>query len=584
MKPVATLLFHAVRLPVVTIAFLGLAACSGGGGSAVAPPPAGGDPSVAARTSTIAPGDADCPAGGVLVETGIDENANGVLDDAEVDTSEKVCHGSDGADGLDALIALSPEPAGDNCPGGGVRIDAGIDADGDGSLDPAEVTQTEYVCNARDASGSWQEPTLAGPDNDSPVEALWLGANGSGTAVAVWVQEDDGLWGVWANRYEPGAGWGGAEEIWTGPIPERVDPRVRVAVGADGTAVAVWNLRGEGGDLEVWTNRYEPGTGWDGAKSLAAADGGALPCVAVDAEGNAVVVWVVNKGVWASRYEPGVGWSPAKEVSTGATGVGRPQVAVDGSGNAVVVWQQEEGEDWYVWANRYEADAGRWGTAERIEPEVVDMVGIDFQWLEEDLRPQVAVNTDGTAVAVWQNAYIETTGTYTTTAAVIGANRYEPGVGWGHAEWIVSSVDVETPQVVVTDDGAAVVVWQHEGFPNTGLDAGVVLKRYEPDVGWGREIPIETGAGGSANPRVAVNDNGNVVVVWERFDGARTNIYANRYDLASGWGMPALLETNNLHSALEPAVALDPDGNALAVWRQDTGTSVHVWSSRWPAP
>jgi hypothetical protein len=43
-----------------------------------------------------------CPAGGSLVETGIDDDRDTVLDDAEIDRSALVCNGQDGADGEDA--------------------------------------------------------------------------------------------------------------------------------------------------------------------------------------------------------------------------------------------------------------------------------------------------------------------------------------------------------------------------------------------------------------------------------------------------------------------------------------------------
>ena len=38
----------------------------------------------------------DCPNGGVIIEYGIDENGNGTLDDAEVDGDVVICHGQDG--------------------------------------------------------------------------------------------------------------------------------------------------------------------------------------------------------------------------------------------------------------------------------------------------------------------------------------------------------------------------------------------------------------------------------------------------------------------------------------------------------
>ena len=41
----------------------------------------------------------DCPNGGVVIGYGIDENFNGTLDTDEVDGTEIICHGEDGADG-----------------------------------------------------------------------------------------------------------------------------------------------------------------------------------------------------------------------------------------------------------------------------------------------------------------------------------------------------------------------------------------------------------------------------------------------------------------------------------------------------
>ncbi len=46
-----------------------------------------------------------------------------------------------------ALIDVTDEPAGANCAEGGVRVDAGVDDDGDGVLDPGEIDTTEYVCD-----------------------------------------------------------------------------------------------------------------------------------------------------------------------------------------------------------------------------------------------------------------------------------------------------------------------------------------------------------------------------------------------------------------------------------------------------
>jgi hypothetical protein len=140
---------------------LTLTGCFGGGSSSGGGGGGGGaNHSVAARTAAIDPGDVDCPSGGVLVETGIDENGNGLLDTAEVDKSEKVCNGLAGANGLAALVTLGNERAGPNCIYGGIRIDSGLDANASGELDEVEISATDYICNGApgaDGSNWWDD-------------------------------------------------------------------------------------------------------------------------------------------------------------------------------------------------------------------------------------------------------------------------------------------------------------------------------------------------------------------------------------------------------------------------------------------
>jgi len=93
---------------------------------------------------TDEPAGANCEFGGQKIETGIDDNENGVLDDAEVDDFAYVCNG---APCVDTLVNITEEPPGANCGFGGQRIDAGPDTNQNGVLDDAEVDYTEYICN-----------------------------------------------------------------------------------------------------------------------------------------------------------------------------------------------------------------------------------------------------------------------------------------------------------------------------------------------------------------------------------------------------------------------------------------------------
>jgi ELWxxDGT repeat protein len=51
---------------------------------------------------------------------------------------------------LTALAVTSVEPAGSNCPDGGLKIEVGVDDNGNGSLEANEVDHTQYICNGAD--------------------------------------------------------------------------------------------------------------------------------------------------------------------------------------------------------------------------------------------------------------------------------------------------------------------------------------------------------------------------------------------------------------------------------------------------
>jgi small nuclear ribonucleoprotein (snRNP)-like protein len=102
------------------------------------------------RTTAEAAG-SNCGSGGVKVEMGVDANSNGTLENAEVSTTQYICNGSNGSNGsgLNSLIQTSVESAGANCSNGGVKVETGQDNNNDGILQSAEIiaANTKYICN-----------------------------------------------------------------------------------------------------------------------------------------------------------------------------------------------------------------------------------------------------------------------------------------------------------------------------------------------------------------------------------------------------------------------------------------------------
>lgn len=117
------------------------------------------------------PAGTNCAKGGVKIEVGVDNNSNGILDDGEVNGTQTkyACNGSDGTNGKDALAKVSDEPKGQNCPNNtGIKIEVGIDENGNGELDESEVTTTQYVCGGK--NGSTQGPQGEKGEQGAPGE------------------------------------------------------------------------------------------------------------------------------------------------------------------------------------------------------------------------------------------------------------------------------------------------------------------------------------------------------------------------------------------------------------------------------
>ncbi len=421
-----------------------------------------------------------------------------------------------------------------------------------GVLSPATLARAET------ASG-WGipvpiEPTP--PDSYGPRVAV----TPDGEAIAVWHQLSPSGWTVAGSRYVRGYGW-------TAPLVVGQAYAIDLKLAADprGDAIAVWTNLNEGpSTTSIRAIRYAAGGGWEAEQLLAI--NGSVPDVALDASGNATAVWIQWDGAqydaFASRFAPGTGWSPPGPIEPLPGDSYSPSVGVDPAGNVVAVWNHAPD----IYANTYTPGLG-WGTAGPIDSET-----------GEARNPQVSVGPDGSAVAVWQQ--------YDGTVYGIWANRLVPGIGWGSAIRIGrGDYTLGLPQrarVAVGGDGSAIVAWEQ----GTGNRNALFANRFIPGLGWGLARQIDAELGNSWRPSVAIDPQGNGIVVWQQSGGAgdiRARIYANRHLAGGDWQGPELVETDS-GTTDEPQVGVDAKGNAIVVWRQDDSWSWNIWANRYATP
>jgi len=83
-------------------------------------------------------------------------------------------------------------------------------------------------------------------------------------------------------------------------------------------------------------------------------------------------------------------------------------------------------------------------------------------------------------------------------------------------------------------------------------------------------------------PQVAVDSSGNVIAVWTRSDGTNFRIQSASRTATGDWSVPETISDPG-QSASSPQVAVDPSGNAVAVWTRSDGTNLRVQSAYRPA-
>ncbi len=293
--------------------------------------------------------------------------------------------------------------------------------------------------------------------------------------------------------------------------------------------------------------------------------------VAVDGHGNAIAVWSQGH-IWANRYTVSTGWGTPVIIDTDAPHgmAANPRLGMDSDGNAIAVWSQSEvldGAPHSIWTNRYVVGAG-WETATLLETDTGSAI-----------LPDVAVDASGDALAVWSQ--------FDGAFYSILATRYVVGTGWGTPTLIETHImDAFYPYVAMDSLGNATVGWVQSADESSLTANSIWVNRYVVGTGWGIATQLDTNntSGGSVGfHRIAMDDTGNAVVVWQQYDAGLTiyNIYASHYIMGTGWSTAIVIETSS-STAFRPAVDMDGAGNAIAVWYQVVdGTSHSVWANRY---
>jgi hypothetical protein len=278
----------------------------------------------------------------------------------------------------------------------------------------------------------------------------------------------------------------------------------RLAVDPAGDAVFTWSrLDGTtncGGEscYRVQARPFSAAGALGTIQNLSAVGQNAFdPAVAVDLDGDAVIVWQAG-GVIQARTLSAAGTLGAIVTLSGA-GAAKPHVADDVSGNAVFVWERGG-----VIETRARSSAGVLSPIETLSDPTQPASG-----------PQLALDLGANAVFTWQRFD-------GTNSRIQARARTWAGALSAVQTLTATGQDASQPQVGVDHDGDAVLVWKRFDGANYRIQA-----RTRSAAGTLGMVQGLSAAGQSANaPQVGVAAGGNAIAVWTRFDGSNDRVQA----------------------------------------------------------
>jgi hypothetical protein len=300
------------------------------------------------------------------------------------------------------------------------------------------------------------------------------------------------------------------------------------------------------------------------------------PAVAMDADGNFVVVWESFGqdghfyGLFGRRFDlTGRSLGPEFQVNSYTTDMQRhAAIAMRPSGEFVVVWQShlQDGSFGGVFGRTFDASG--------------NATGPEFQVNDDDAnaqrQPAAAMDDDGGFVVAWQG--------YTPGGLWdVWARTFDAAGNPIGSQFVVNAytTDVQgAPSVAMDGAGNFVVVWETYRKTGLGMPCHFVQtagRRFDATgVPLGADFSVGTGTT-QGTPEVAVADGGGFVVAWQDDRcGYGGGVWARLFDASASPVSPEIavdvppppIDPDNRRFAGMPSVAADDAGTFVVAWHR----------------
>ena len=304
------------------------------------------------------------------------------------------------------------------------------------------------------------------------------------------------------------------------------------------------------------------------------------PEIAIGADAATYLIWDDardgNANIYFDRRDPATGLWGATDVKvntdTGTRIQQNPAIAVDTSNNAYAVWQDERNgagkADIYF---RKRTAAGTWVTP---DVKVSDDPGASGGAVQRN--PRIAGTSAGAETAVWVDLRSSQNNIYSSLLTAGGST-------WAVNKKITDNTAAvkDFPDVAVGSDGTSYAVWQDSRNGNADIFFSTLASG---GANWAANVKISDDPGSTAQtkPRMGIDAAGNLLVAWIDARTSPARVRAARKPSGGAWSASVEVSPSPAN-AQSLALSVRPDGYAWVTWGdiRAGASNSDIWGSRY---
>ena len=318
---------------------------------------------------------------------------------------------------------------------------------------------------------------IVNDDADTKDQCLpSLSIDNVGNYVIVWYDYRNSNWDIYSQRYDNTGTTTGTNFIVNDNVGTTDQYSPSVSINNAGNFIIAW-MDERNGNWDVYSQRYD-NTGTAVETNFIVNDNIITsnqrnPSVSMDNMGNCVIIWEDNRNgnsdIYGQQYDSTgtiIGTNFIVNDDIGTTDQDLPSVSMDSVGNFVIVWEDNRDGNYDIYCQRYNYS----GT----------VVGSNFIVNDDAARqytPSVSINNAGNFVITWQdqrnsNADIYSQ-SYDNTGAAVGTN-FMVNDDLGTADQYSPSVSIDP------DSNRFIIYWTD--YRNIDGDPEIMTQKYINDI------------------------------------------------------------------------------------------------------